>query len=132
MIRNWLRNFMIGRYGPDQLNILLLILAVIFGLIASITGLLVFSIISYIIIVLAFFRLLSRNFERRRRENDVFLRFWWPVRRKVKMFFEKLKARKNYRFFKCPSCKNTLRVPKNKGKIQITCPKCGERFIKKT
>ena len=40
---------MIGRYGPDQLNILLLILAVIFGLIASITGLLVFSIISYII-----------------------------------------------------------------------------------
>ena len=62
MIRNWLRNFMIGRYGPDQLNILLLILAVIFGLIASFTGLLVFSIISYIIIVLAFFRLLAFNF----------------------------------------------------------------------
>ena len=94
---------MIGRYGPDQLNILLLILAVVFGLIASITGFIVFSIISYIIIVLAFFRLLSRNYQRRRRENDIFLRFWWPVRRKVKMFFEKLKARKSYKFYKCTS-----------------------------
>lgn len=132
MIRNWLRNFMIGRYGPDQLNIALLILAVVMGFLGTIFDLLVLTLIGDILLILTLFRMFSKNITARRRENDRFIKVWWPIRTKVKNKIAQFKARKNYRFFKCPECKKTLRVPKGKGKIQITCPKCGERFIKKT
>lgn len=132
MIRNWLRNFMIGRYGPDQLYFGLFIVAILLALIGQFTQFYIFILLSYAFLAIALFRVLSRNIEKRRRENDRFLRYWWPVKQKCKMQITKIKSRKSYKFFNCPSCKNTLRVPKGKGKIQITCPKCGERFEKKT
>jgi len=131
-MRNWLRNFMAGRYGPDQLNIALIIAGVVCGLIADFTGFMPLTLISYAAVIYALVRLLSRKIEKRRRENDRFLSFWWPIRKKLLEKRDQLRDRKRYRFFKCPSCGQTLRVPKNKGRIQITCPKCGERFIKKT
>ncbi|MCF0121308.1 MAG: hypothetical protein HUJ65_06685 [Oscillospiraceae bacterium] len=132
MIRNFLRNFMIGRYGPDQLNMALIVIALIFGILSSILNLFILSIISYVFLILAIIRMLSRRVEARRKENDRFLRIWWPIRTKIVNYFKRLKDSKHYRFFKCPGCGNTLRVPKGKGKIQITCPRCGERFIKKS
>ena len=132
MIRNWLRNFMIGRYGVDQLYIALFITSIVISLLSGIPGLGLLSILSYICLGYAVFRMLSRNITKRRRENDVFLRYWWPVRHKITTKFRQFKSRKTHKFFKCPGCKNMLRVPKGKGKIQITCPKCGERFEKKS
>ena len=131
MIRNWLRNFMIGRYGPDQLYMACLIAAVVLGLLSRLLGGWL-SLLSTLLLVYAMFRMLSRNIYKRRRENDKFLKYWWPVRMWFIRKIQRLKSSKTYAFFKCPACKNTLRVPKGKGKIQITCPKCGERFIKKT
>ena len=123
---------MIGRYGPDQLNLALVVAALIIGIVERIVRLPVLTIISYVFLIAAIFRMLSKNLNARRRENDKFLRIWWPVKQKVKGFIDRIKSGKGYRFFKCPGCRNTLRVPKGKGKIQITCPRCGERFIKKT
>ncbi|MBO4830879.1 MAG: hypothetical protein J5569_00215 [Oscillospiraceae bacterium] len=131
-MRNWLGRFMAGRYGPDQLNIALIIAGVICGVIADITRFIPLTIVAYAAIIYALMRLLSRNIEKRRRENDRFLTMWWPVRQKLIARRDRFRDRKSYRFFNCPSCGKTLRVPKNKGRIQITCPKCGERFIKKT
>lgn len=132
MIRNWLRKFMMGRYGPDHLNAALLILAVALDLVNVFVNELWLGMASIAVLGFAFFRMLSRNISARRRENDRFLRFWWPVKQKIKGFFDRRKSRRTHRFFKCPACKNILRVPKEKGKIMITCPKCGERFQKKT
>ena len=132
VIRNWLRNFMIGRYGPDSLNVALLIFALVFGLAASIFRFFPLSIIGDAALIYALFRMLSRNMTARRRENDKFIRIWWPVKTKIQSKFVQLKSMRHYKFFKCPECKKTLRVPRKKGKIQITCPKCGERFIRKT
>ena len=132
MIRNFLRNFMIGRYGPDQLNMAMIIAALIIGLLASLLNVGILSVISYILLILAIIRMLSRKVEARRRENDKFLHFWWPLKTKIANFFKRLKDSKTYHFFKCPGCSNTLRVPRGKGKIQITCPRCGERFIRKS
>lgn len=132
MIRNWLRNFMIGRYGPDQFYFALFIGALLFSLLSAIPGLALLSVISYALLIYAVFRMLSRNIAKRRRENDVFLRYWWPIRYKITSRVLRFKSRKTHKFFKCPGCKNVLRVPKGKGKIQITCPKCGERFERKT
>jgi len=132
VIRNFLRNFMIGRYGPDQLNVALILFSLVIAIVSRFvwTGVIIY--LSYLLLILALFRMLSRNITRRRRENDKFLKFWSPLKSRVRMFFSGLKMRKTHKFFRCPSCKNRLRVPRGKGKLQITCPKCGERFIRKT
>jgi len=123
---------MAGRYGPDHLNVAMIIVSLVLSLIHGIFSLAPIMYISYIILALAVFRMLSRNIARRRAENDKFIRYWWPVRTKASRAIANIRYGKTHRFFKCPSCGNTLRVPKGKGKLQITCPKCGERFIKKT
>ena len=132
MIRGWIRNFMIGRYGPDHLNIFIMITAMVLAVVSTLTGWPVLSFLSYALLIYATFRWLSRNITARRRENDKFLKYWWPVRQWFMHKYVRFKESKSYAFFKCPACKNTLRVPKGKGRIQITCPKCGERFEKKT
>ena len=132
MIRNFLRNLMVGRYGPDHLNIAMIILSLVISLVHGITRFTPLMFLSYIILALALYRMLSRNIKRRRAENDRFIRYWWPIRTRIGRSLANIKHRKTHRFIKCHGCGNTLRVPKGKGKLQITCPKCGERFIKKT
>jgi len=123
---------MLGRYGPDHLAIALIVLSFIVSLLYAILGVTALLYISYIIFGIVIFRMLSRNIYRRRAENDKFIRYWWPVRTKIRRRLESIKQRRTHKFFKCPNCKNTLRVPKGKGKLQVTCPKCGNRFMKKT
>jgi hypothetical protein len=121
---------MAGRYGPDHLNAAVLIVALLISIVSRFFTPLIY--LSYLLLILAVFRMLSRNIRKRRAENDTFLRFWWPVRQKCKAFFSGLKNGRSHKFFKCPSCSNLLRVPRGKGRISITCPKCGERFVRKT
>ena len=123
---------MIGRYGPDQLGLALVVCSIVLSIVSSFTGLGILSFIGYVLVIFAFYRFLSHNLEARRRENDRFVTVWYPLRTKIKNRFDELKSSKQYKFFRCPSCKNRLRVPRGKGKIRITCPKCGLRFEKKT
>ena len=132
MIRNFLRNFMVGRYGPDQLIVALIVLSFVLSIVHGISRFTPILYISYVILALALFRMLSRNISRRRAENDKFIRYWWPIRTKIVQMFSNFKDRKTFKYFSCPSCGNTLRVPRGKGKLQVTCPRCGERFFKKT
>ena len=123
---------MIGRYGPDQLYLALFILALILGVLATTFDLYFLLLVSYALLIFAIYRFFSRNIVKRRAENDVFLRYWAPIRLKIRRYRERLKSSKTHKFFKCPNCKNVLRVPRGKGRIQITCPKCGQRFEKKS
>ena len=122
-LRNAMARFMQGRYGQDRLNSTLLwvsvALAVISIILHGIVGL-VFTLLAYALMGIAIFRALSRDTYKRYRENRWFL-----------MQLDRLKDR-NHRYFACPKCHQSVRVPKGKGKIAITCPKCKERFIKKT
>ena len=132
MIRNFLRNFMMGRYGPDHLNIAMILFSLVLNLLHAFIHFTPLIYISYFLLALALFRMLSRNIPKRRAENDKFIRYWWPIWTKLSRSLANFRHRKTHKFIKCPGCSNTLRVPKGKGKLQITCPKCGERFIKKT
>jgi len=123
---------MIGRYGPDHLGIAMVVLSLVLYLLHGILRFTPIIYISYLLLALSIFRMLSRNMPRRRAENDKFIRYWWPIKTKFGRIKTNIKQKKTHKFFKCPSCRNTLRVPKGKGKLQITCPKCGERFVKKT
>ena len=123
---------MTGRYGPDQLGITMTVTSLVIYLLYGILSFTPLMFVSYVLLLLAVFRMMSRNIQRRRAENDRFIRHWWPVKTKINRFKTELSQRKTHKFFKCPSCRNNLRVPKGKGTLQITCPKCGERFIKKS
>ncbi|OUP12888.1 hypothetical protein B5F35_06385 [Anaeromassilibacillus sp. An200] len=127
----WLQRFFYGRYGGDQLNWALLILYLLLWLLGVVTRIVVFPILSWLLFFLVLFRMLSRNTAKRWAENQKFLRVW----NKVKGFFTTRAAQwrdKDHRYYKCPKCKNKLRVPRGKGKIQITCPVCRTEFIRKT
>ena len=118
------RNFMTGRYGTDKLGMTLLVTSLVLSLISTFLGAsllhLVFSFLSYTLMFWALFRMFSRNTYARYEENRKFLRF-----------FDQLKDRQ-HRYFECPKCRQSVRVPRGKGKIAITCPRCREKFIKKT
>ena len=131
-MRNFLRDFMIGRYGPDHLGIAMIIVSFILSILNAIIGYMPLIFLSYFMFGLTLFRMLSRNIYRRRAENDKFIKYWWPVRTKIKKIVERIKQIKTHKIFKCKKCKNKLRIPRGKGKLQVTCPKCGEKVFKKS
>lgn len=125
-IGDWFRNFMLGRYGADKLGTTLLISGIALTVLSSMLGRwfpLVsagLTLLSYIALFWCLFRMYSKNIEARRRENSTFVNF-----------FSHLKD-KEHRYFRCPQCRQTVRVPRGRGKINIRCPRCNRQFIKKT
>ena len=127
-----LKHFMIGRYGIDQLSLALLIFSLVLSLI---NGLIHNSILTFIdlsAIFLCYFRILSKNLYARQQENFKFLRLWHPIKNTFLRKWNYLKGMKTHKYFKCPNCKQKLRVPKGKGKVCITCPKCKHELHKRT
>jgi len=131
-MRNFFSRFMTGRYGPDHLGIAMVLLSFILSVLYAVLGYLPLLFLSYFTFGLTLFRMLSRNVYRRRAENDKFIRYWWPVRTRVKRYFAAIKQRRTHKIFKCKNCKNILRVPRGKGKLRVTCPMCGEGVFKKS
>ena len=119
-----LRSFMTGRYGTDRLNMAILGAGLVASLLSVVIAVqplnLIFWMLSYALMFLAIWRSLSRNTYRRYLENRKFLQI-----------FDRLKDRQ-HRYFDCPKCRQMVRVPRGKGKIAITCPRCREKFVRKT
>ena len=131
-MRNMLHNFMMGRYGPDHLGIAMIVFSFVLSILYAILGVTPVLYISYILFGLTLYRMLSRNLHRRRSENDTFIRYWWPIRIKIRHTVKKIKQRMTHKYFKCPTCKSKLRVPKGIGKLRVTCNKCGEKLFMKS
>lgn len=122
-----LMQFMSGRYGSDSLSNTLLISAVAVSFINLFLrwGLLQF--IVYLFIIYAFFRMLSRNMEARRRENRWFTEKLGFIK-KQKEIYETRRADKFHVYKKCPACKAILRLPHRIGEHTTVCPRCGKEF----
>ena len=134
-MRERFTRFMIGRNGNDQLNRFLLVAALVFlvaGVFFGAKVQAVFRLVAMALIVVIYFRMFSRNTARRREENGRFLRARYKFSAAVKIQREKWVQRRDYKFFTCPSCRTTLRVPRGKGKLKIVCRKCGNTFIGKS
>ena len=123
-IGDWFRNVMMGRYGQDELGKVLfaaglasMFVSMIFGRFAWASA---FSLLSWVLLIWCMFRMHSRNIEARSRENRAWVSFLSHIKDK------------DHRYFRCPQCRQTVRVPRGRGKINIRCPKCSRQFIKKT
>lgn len=136
-MREKLQRFMWGRYGTDRFNQFLMACAIVCLLISFFGGGL-FYLLATVVMIYAYFRMFSRNVSRRSMENQWYLKREMKARSyflKWKKNFptkKKLEERKNYHIYKCPSCRQKIRVPRGKGRIAISCRKCGNEFIKKS
>ncbi len=129
---NFFRKLMYGRYGVDQLSIAIIILSFAISIISSIADFYPLSLLSFILIIVAYVRIFSKNISKRYGENIKFLKLWNPIKAKAQVRINRMKYMKTHKYFSCPNCKQSLRVPRGQGKITVTCPKCKTEFSKKS
>lgn len=136
-MRKWLQKvnekmqiWMYGRYGYDVLGKVLSVMALVCVVLSPFIPLL--NPIAIILMIWTMFRTYSRNIEKRRKERNAYLSFIGKIKQGLNRRKNMWKERKTHRYFKCPQCKAYLRVSKGKGKIEITCPKCRNKIIRKT
>ena len=123
-----LARFMTGRNGMDNLAYHALWGSVIFSLLSIFLPV---GLISTVLLVYAVFRMLSRNIGKRQAENARYIQFAEKVGREVRQFFARLKGMKTHKYFRCPSCRNRLRMKRGSGEKTITCPVCRHQFTQK-
>ncbi|XME01022.1 hypothetical protein QYZ88_009840 [Lachnospiraceae bacterium C1.1] len=146
-LNRFMRQFMAGRYGTDKYSNFLMVLATVMMLCAflsrSFIASLIFELLMTAIIGYCIYRMLSKDRSKRYGENLVYMKHKTMIMNKIERFFDNIRKRREQaqrkkeddslnRFFKCPGCRQKLRVPKGLGKIRIRCPKCGREFKKKT
>lgn len=129
-LKEKMQRFMYGRYGVDGLGRFLSWGAVILLLLSMFIDLPFLYPLSLAALVWCYFRMFSRNVQKRYQENCVYYRYV----NKVKDFFKRKKShieqRKTHHIYACPQCKQKIRIPKGKGKVAIRCQRCGTEFIK--
>lgn len=127
-----LARFMYGRYGVDSFSQCLMWVAIIGFLLSNFRWGRGFYFIGFAAMVYATVRIFSKNTYKRAAENQKFLQ----RTSKIRSFFQQKKwammQKKSYHIYKCPSCKQKIRIPRGKGKIEISCPKCRTKFIKRS
>lgn len=122
-----LMQFMSGRNGIDNLFYVLFAVAAVISIINCFVNSFVLQFIIWIILGYAFFRVLSRNVEARRRENQTFNRMAMGFKEKRNVRRQR-KADYNHVYKKCPACHAVLRLPRRKGKHTTVCPRCNKQF----
>ncbi len=131
-MREKFRRFMIGRYGTDGLNQFLSILSLVLILLALLTKSSFLTLLGMIPLAFCYYRSLSRNISKRTEENYQFYAVKDRITGKINGLKDQWANRKLYHYYRCPQCRQKLRVPRGRGRIQISCPRCGTQFIKKS
>ena len=127
---NKLQKFMIGRYGPDELYNFLLKLYIILFIIDLFFNSLALTIIELLIVIIMFYRFLSKNIYTRQKENNQYLK----LKNKILKPFNNIKRNfkdKDYNVYKkCYKCKTTLKLPLPPKRViqHVKCPKCKNRI----
>ncbi len=129
-MREKFARFMVGRNGADELARFESIFVWVLLLISIFSRTWIFYLLALAVIAHMYFRIMSKNISKRYEENQKFVNFRYRTVVKWDKMKKRMAQRKNYKFFKCPTCKQEVRVPKGHGKIEITCPKCREHFVK--
>lgn len=124
--------FMQGRYGADQMGQMLSAVSMVFLIISLFSRNQAWFLLAVIGIVYNYFRMFSKNISKRYAENQKYLKMTAGIRRRLASWKAQLAQRKIYHIYRCPGCKQKIRVPRGRGKIEIRCPKCNTRFVKKS
>lgn len=124
--------FMQGRNGVDQLSQFLNVVVLILLVVSIFTKSIILDWLPFVLMGYMYFRIFSRNIAKRSVENQKFCNMRYDLAIKKNKWKKEREQRKIYRFFRCPMCKQKVRVPKGRGKICITCPKCRQEFVRRS
>lgn len=125
--------FMQGRYGIDAFSKFILVAAVVCMVIAMLFRARIFDVLGWALLVYSYFRLLSRDYAKRSAENQKYLQLVYKLKEGFRSGQRmKISTDREHKVFKCPSCGQKTRVPRGKGKIEIDCPRCHNKFVKRT
>lgn len=130
--RNRFSRFMMGRYGMDSFSRTLIYLMLVIYVINIFIGSSTLYILSIVILVYCYYRMLSKNIYKRALENQTYLEKTARIRMQGNKKIRQWKTLKTHHIYKCSNCKQKIRVPRGKGRISIRCPKCNNEFIKKS
>ncbi len=135
--RDKIARFMYGRNGMDAFcrfllyfAVGMLVLSTLFSRVPFLSAL--FLTLEWAALIFCIFRTLSRNTVKRQQENAKYYQFQQKFLLWCRSVKDRWQQRKDYKFFRCPSCHALLRVPKGKGKLVLTCRKCGNRFERRS
>ncbi len=131
-MRDKLIRFMQGRYGADQFSRFLVGLTMVFLVLSLFFRSWVWEILILALIIYTYYRMFSRNIQKRYAENQLFLNKTAGLRRKWAVMKRDAASRKTSHIYRCPNCKQKIRVPKGRGRIAIRCPKCSTEFVRKS
>ena len=124
--------FMQGRNGVDQLSQFLNIVVMILLIVSIFTKSFILDWLPFVIMGYMYFRIFSKNIPKRSMENQKYCNWRYDFSVKKNKWKKEWEQRKIYRFFRCPMCHQKVRVPKGRGKICITCPKCRQEFVRRS
>ncbi len=122
--------FMIGRYGNDELNRALMIASLVCLVLSIFWG--VFYLVALALMLWSIFRTYSKNIPARMRERDTYNRLIGKVCTKCRLYKRMWVERKTHRYFKCKQCKAVIRIPKGRGEVDVGCPRCHTRTKRKS
>ena len=137
-MRDKFNKFMQGRYGVDDLSrftmgaaLVLIILTMFVNIVNRSVGS-VLDFLGIAAIVYAYFRIFSRDIQKRYEENQKYLAMTSKFRLRFNKEKNLMNQRKTHHIYNCPGCGQKIRIPKGKGKIEIDCPKCHTKFVKRS
>ena len=133
-MRDKFNKFMQGRYGVDDLSRFIMGVALVLIILAMFANIFSRTVGSTLdaAIVYAYIRIFSRNIQQRYAENQKFLQMTSKFRFRFNNEKDLMKQRKTHHIYSCPGCGQKIRIPKGKGKIEIECPKCHTKFVKRS
>lgn len=131
-MREKLMRFMQGRYGTDTLSMTLIWSSLICIVLDNFLRTGILNFIGLGLLIYAYTRIFSRNYGKRSAENRWFLDRTKGIRGIFNNQLKYIKIRKTHHIYTCKSCKQKIRIPKGKGKIMVTCPKCKTQFVKRS
>lgn len=131
-MRRRLEQFMQGRYGVDELTKFLMAICLILLLANTFTRQQMLYWLALLLIGYCYFRMFSRNISGRSAENQKYLSWTAGIRQSFVKMKNRVVQSRDYHIYKCPSCGQKIRIPRGKGKICITCPKCRHEFEKRS
>ena len=129
---NWLKRFMAGRYGMDQLSLTMIVFSLALSILSKFISLSILYIVSLVTLVFAYIRIFSRKLGLRYAENNRFLNLIKPLTNFLRLSYRRIRDYKDYRYYRCKECRQMIRVPRGKGRLEITCPRCDIKIIKRT
>ncbi len=131
-MREKLMRFMAGRYSMDQLSDFLIKFALVFAVFNVFFRNGFVEILCLAALIFAYVRIFSKNHERCRRQNSWYLQKTWKIRSVSNKYISRIKILRTHHIYTCGHCKQKLKIPRGRGRVQIRCPKCGNEFIKKS